>query len=224
MKYILLAFVIGACLLASGLGIPRSSVAAGGTVEGTVSVDGRTAPGASFWLYVVPAGRNSALSPDEAKQAILKTDERGRFSVGGLRAGQYLVAPIIHANALKNVAAFTKSLQVETVDFGTLTLPAIEVTVKDGQRVPVNVVRTAYASGPPGFTIPHSEDSDFYDPGSLPDGVVPSTSAGRHTSDPLYRRLALASGLSLIVLSVGALAADFILKIGDTVRRGSNRS
>ncbi len=214
MKYIFGALIVGMLFLIGSLALPRSSVAAGGAVDGTVSIDGRAGAVGPFWVFVLPVAKGAALTSDEAKQTVLQTDDRGRFSVSGLQPGDYLVAPLISLNNLKNAPAFTRTVKVATTDFGTLEVPAMQVSIKDGQRIPISIVRAAVPPPPPGFTLPHSGESDFEVVAGPLNGA--SSRTGPASSRSTYRGEVRIGGLSLMLVSLALL-------IGRAVRSGRTR-
>lgn len=131
-----------------------------GTVHGTVRVTGSEGSVIGpFYLLVVPATEAARTIPEEEfKAAAIVTDDRCNFKKDGLAPGHYLVGVLLAPQVLEG--EYPELIRVQTSQAADpISLPAVEVEVREAGTVRVNFVRKPNPTPPPGLKPPASGDA-----------------------------------------------------------------
>ena len=166
--------------------LPAQAVA-GGSIEGTITVNGRDASGGVFWIVALPANSPQPVTVETARSYAIKTDAPGHFRIDGLAAGSYLVALVESPDALAVPAQAT--VRVKLANGSVFSWPAYSVQIDANAAAPQTVAfqRKPYPDLPPGFSIPHTDAA--------------TSSTRRHAGPPAVRLVGaiLAIGSALLL-------------------------
>lgn len=131
-----------------------------GTIHGAVRVAGNEGGVVGpFYLFIVPLDDAGRIVPEEEfKTSAIVTDDHGNFQKDGLAPGKYLVAVLLAPQVLEG--EYEESIRVQTSQAAEpISLPAVEVEVREAGTVRVNFVRKPNPTPPPGLKPPASGDA-----------------------------------------------------------------